>query len=174
MPTSFFLTTLLRLPFRRSATQHALKSNRLRPAAALSGPSSSLNSGSSGSKPVTKFRRTTANAWSNRSTLKTGDWLCVSCGFVSSYTQIRCGHCQSVRHAESFRVNQSPCNNCHTMNRHDREMCWHCEKKLEWKQIVRLRPADVRLQRFWVCSFCKTQNLLSKSVCKRCHKIRLD
>ncbi|CUF77790.1 Hypothetical protein, putative [Bodo saltans] len=135
-------------------------------------------------------RRTAANAWTNRSNLKTGDWVCTRCGFVSAASQHRCGDCKATRSESCFLINQLACSQCKSVNHADNATCFSCQQPLSKsvllaplsaggtagiaaKQAGRLqRPEDVRVVKNWRCAYCGSSNPLVKATCFRCNKIK--
>lgn len=127
--------------------------------------------------------RSVANAWTNRTTLRTGDWVCCRCGFVSSSSVHRCSDCKAVRAHNCHLINQMACRSCRSLNHAENIHCFSCNKPLQFndnkkgsgecRAAMRLqRPEDVRIVKKWSCAFCATANLHVRAVCIRCHHIR--
>jgi hypothetical protein len=140
-------------------------------------------------------RRTAANAWTNRSNLKTGDWVCTRCGFVSAASQHRCADCKSTRSENCFLINQMACLHCKSINHANNAACFSCQQPLSKNVLLaphsasqgrgaagattntkltgRLqRPEDVRVVKSWRCAYCATSNPQAKAICARCNKIK--
>jgi hypothetical protein len=140
-------------------------------------------------------QRTAANAWTNRSNLKTGDWVCTRCGFVSAASQHRCVDCKATRSENCFLINQMACLHCKSINHANNADCFSCRQPLSKNVMLaphsasqgqgatgattniklsgRLqRPEDVRVVKSWRCAYCATSNPLAKAICARCNKIK--
>jgi ribosomal protein L40E len=135
--------------------------------------------------PLHVSRRMVANAWTNRSSLKTGDWVCTRCGFVTAAAQYRCAECKAVRDHLCALINQLACLHCKSLNHANNERCFACKLALnaqaahgcamsrDVRAKLRLqRVEDVRVVKQWPCSFCGVRNPHVASTCRRCHKIR--
>lgn len=134
---------------------------------------------------------TSSNAWADRTSLRTGDWLCDGCGFVTPKNRASCPKCFTIRSQNPRCVNQHTCPKCDASNHSDRDVCWKCGVGFDLSQNVsdldslipsfttRVRPVrqlaarNVRIVRHWKCTFCQTVNTFGKGTCSKCHRIAM-
>ena len=116
--------------------------------------------------------KSVASAWTNRTPLRTGDWVCIRCSFVNIVSATQCSECLERRHAASPRINEWTCYYCGLWGHIDNKRCTNCLAKGAGVGSTVQLPESVRLVKRWTCAYCSTDNKFSMATCRRCKRLR--
>jgi len=115
--------------------------------------------------------RVVSNAWTSRSNIAVGDWVCGRCGFLSKRQHKRCLECGQFKLENAETVGFWKCVLCETPNAENVNQCRSCGE-IRAREAVGVRLKDLRYISSWTCPYCKSQNFRTSAFCIRCKRFK--